>query len=56
MVAKDRTPLAVIVVIANEEPKQCENWEAALRHVGDFAAGDDPVLVSMFQIYWGDGD
>lgn len=50
---KNRTPLGVVVVIAGEDPYQCEHWEAALEWVRGHARGDDPVVVSMFTIYWG---
>lgn len=52
----ERTPLAVIVQISGEDTKQFDTWKAALTYVDQFAQGDDPVMVSMFTIYWGDDD
>lgn len=49
-----RTPLAVIVQISGEDSKQFTHWKDAVAYVDQFAQGDDPVMVSMFTIYWGD--
>lgn len=47
----DRPVLGVAVNVAGESPQQFSCWQDALAYVDQFAAGDDPVQVSMVTLY-----